>query len=581
MKSGLVAIAIGLIALGLVASLPRAGQAQSPPITATVDRTNLSTDETLTLTVVIHGSGEIPPPSLPHLSEFDVDGRSRSSQISTRNQQTSTEVVYRYTLRPIRPGRATIGAFSVTVNGRTFATDPIEIEVSQGSARPMPRLDSSLRAPSPGFLSGQDYFVEAEVDNSNPYLGQQVVYFFRLYHAEPVSPRTSYVPPGLAGFWSRQEMEPMRFEANVANRRYRVLELRTVLFPTVAGSITIDPASVVIPAGLIRSSEELATEPVGLEVKPLPDGAPKDFDGAVGQFAIRAELDTIAGNVDEPVTLRVVLSGRGNIEALPEPRWPDMPGWRAFDSSATSNADVTGSVLTGSRIYERALIPTTAGDFVVPPVIYVYFDPESSTYQNLATDPIPITIAPGARPAPDDRSPAGDGTGSRAADIRHMKPVPETLGLANRPLTSQVWYWVAWVIPLALLIAAGVWRRRTQAYERDPVRARRLEAFKNAANLLAQAEQGELDPYDTAGRALAGYIGDKLNEPVTGMTREALADLLAMRGVDSRLIQRVSDCLIISDGGRFAPSGGRADADRPMLSDTETLLSDLEKELGA
>ena len=581
MKSGLVAIAIGLIALGLVASLPRAGHAQSPPITAEVDRTRLSTDETLTLTVVIHGSGEIPSHSLPHLSDFDVVDQRESSWTSTRNQQTSTEVVYRYTLRPIRPGRATIGAFSVTVDGRTFATDPIEIEVSQGSARPMPRLDSSLRAPSPGFLAGQDYFVEAEVDNSNPYLGQQVVYFLRFYSAEPVSPRTSYAPPDFAGFWSRQGVEPIEYIATVANRRYEVLELRRILFPTVAGPISIDPTSLVIPASILRSSKELATERVRLEVKPLPDGAPKDFDGAVGQFAIRAELDTIAGNVDEPVTLRVVLSGRGNIEALPEPRWPDMPGWRAFDSSATSNADVTGSVLTGSRIYERALIPTTAGDFVVPPVTYVYFDPESSTYQNLATDPIPITIAPGARPAPDDKPPAGDGAGSRAAGIRHMKPVPETLGLANRPWTSQVWYWVAWVIPLALLIAAGVWHRRTQAYERDPVGARRLEAFKNAANLLAQAEQGELDPYDTAGRALAGYIGDKLNEPVTGMTREALADLLAMRGVDSRLIQRVSDCLIISDGGRFAPSGGRADAGQLLLSDTETLLSDLEKELGA
>ena len=202
MKSGLVAIAIGLIALGLVSSLPRAGHAQSPPITATVDRTNLSTDETLTLTVAIHGSGEIPFPSLPHFSDFDVVGQRESSRMSTRNQQTSTEVVYWYTLRPIRPGRATIGAFTVTVDGQTFNTDPIIIEVSQGSARPRPRLDPSLREPSLGLLSGQDYFVEAEVDNSNPYLGQQVIYFFRLYHAEPVSPRASYVPPGLAGFWS-------------------------------------------------------------------------------------------------------------------------------------------------------------------------------------------------------------------------------------------------------------------------------------------------------------------------------------------------------------------------------------------
>ena len=581
MKSGLVAIAIGLIALGLVSSVPPAGHAQGPPITAEVDRASLSTDETLTLTVVIHGSGEIPSHSLPHFSDFDVVDLRESSRTSTRNQQTSTEVVYRFTLRPIRPGRATIGAFSVTVDGRTFTTDPIEIEVSQGSARPRSRLDSSLLAPSPGFLSGQDYFVEAEVDNSSPYLGQQVVYSFRFYHAEPVSPQTSYVPPGFAGFWSRQDAEQIQFEANVANRRYRVLELRTMLFATVAGPITIDPASLVIPAGLIRSSEELATERVSLEVKPLPDGAPKDFDGAVGHFTIRAELDTIAGRVDEPVTLRIILSGRGNIEALPEPRWPDMPRWRVFDGSATSNSDVSNSVLTGSRIYEQVLIPTTAGDFVIPPVTYLYFDPESSTYQSIATNPIPITIAPVAMPASDDLSPASDETRPRVPSLHHIKPVPETLGLANAPLTSQAWYWVAWVIPLALLIAAVVWHRRTQAYERDPVRARRLEAFKNAGNLLAQAEQGEVDLYETAGGAITAYVGDKLSEPVAGMTREALTGLLAARGVDPQVIQRVSDCLVVSDGGRFAPSGGESDAGRQLLSDTAAVLFDLEEELGA
>ena len=466
------------------------------------------------------------------------------------------------------------------MDGRTFTTDPIEIEVSQGSARPVPRLDSSLRAPSPRFLSGQDYFVEAEVDNSSPYLGQQVVYFFRFYSADPVSPRTSYVSPDFAGFWIRQGMEPFEYPATVANRRYHVVELRIILFPTVAGPISIDPTTLVIPDSILRPSEELATEPVSLEVKPLPDGAPEHFDGAVGDFAIRAELDTIAGRVDEPVTLRVVLSGRGNIEALPEPGWPDMPGWRVFDSSATFDSDVSSSVLTGSRIYERVLIPTTAGDFVVPPVTYVYFDPESSTYKNIATDPIPITIDPVALGAPDDSSSGPDGIRQIATNLHHIKPVPETLGLANRPLTSQVWYWVAWVIPLALLIAAGVWHRRTQAHERDPVRARRIEALKNAGNLLAQAEQGELEPYDTAGRALAGYIGGKLNEPAAGLTREALTELLAARGVGPQVVQRVSDCLIVSDSGRFAPSGGESDAGRQLLSDVENLLYDLEKELG-
>ncbi len=583
MKSGLVAIAIGLVALGLVSPLPRVGHAQSPPITAEVNRTTLSTDETLTLTVVIHGAGEIPSHSLPSFGDFDVVGRRESSRVSTRNQQTSTEVVYRYTLRPIRPGTATIGAFSVTVDGRTFTTDPIEIDVSQGSARLLPRLDSSLRAPSPAYLSGQDYFVEAEVDKLNPYLGEQVVYLFRFYRAVavPLLGRTSYVPPSFARFWSRQEMEPIEYIASVANRRYEVLELRRILFPTVPGPISIEPTLLVIPASVLRSSGELTTEPVGLEVKPLPDGAPEHFDGAVGDFAIRAELDTIAGRVDEPVTLRVVLSGRGNIEALPDPRWPDMSGWRVFDSSTTFSSNVNNSVLAGSRVYERVMIPTTAGDFVISPITYVYFEPESSVYKSIATDPIPITIAPAAIPAQDASSPPTNEARTRTTEIRHIKPVPETLGLADAPLTSQVWYWGAWFFPLVLLIAAGVWRRRVQAYERDPVRARRVEAFKNAASLLSQAELGELDSYDTAGRALAGYIGDKLNVPVTGLTREALIDLLATRGVDSLVIQRVSDCLTASDSGRFAPSGRQSDAGLHLLNDTENVLSDLEKELGA
>ena len=148
-----------------------------------------------------------------------------------------------------------------------------------------------------------------------------------------------------------------------------------------------------------------------------------------------------------------------------------MPGWRVFDGTATSNSVVAGGVVTGDRVFERLLIPTAAGDFVVPPVTYVYFDPESSVYNIIATDPIPITIEPAGLPSPDRSSLAADEAGPGATQVRHIKPVPETLGLAMAPLTSQVWYWAAWVIPLALLIAAGVWHRRTLAYERDPVRA--------------------------------------------------------------------------------------------------------------
>jgi len=205
-------------------------------------------------------------------------------------------------------------------------------EVEAGSrARQVPGAPPS--GPAPTRLIGQDYFVEATVDNATPYLGEQVVYTFRIYRATGFG-RARYAAPDFTGFWNKQDFEQRTSVTQVAGRTYRVTELRTVLFPTLAGPLAIEPATLTVPGGFLGRSAVLRSEPVSLEVIRLPENAPADFSGAVGQLSIRAGIDSTDGTVNEPLTHTVMISGQGNMDALADPNWPEMPRWRAFDGSA-------------------------------------------------------------------------------------------------------------------------------------------------------------------------------------------------------------------------------------------------------
>ena len=269
-------------------------------------------------------------------------------------------------------------------------------------------------------LTGQPYYVEAEVDNRSPYLGEQVHYVFRFYSAVPAG-NPYYEKPDLTGFWAMEDSKPSLSSRMVAGRRYAIEEINKVLFPTIVGPRTIGQAMITIPGGRTEPARRLSTTPVEIDVRPLPSGAPADFSGAVGRFSISARTNSAGGAVNEPLTLTVNLTGEGNFDLLPDPGWPDMPGWRTFDAAPKTISRIDDGVLIGRRTYERTLVPREAGDFTIPPVRFTYFDPSKDSYETVSTDPIPVTVAKGtAAPLPPDED--EDSVERLATDIRHIKP---------------------------------------------------------------------------------------------------------------------------------------------------------------
>ncbi len=560
--------------------------AQSP-FTAQVDRNTVARNEQVTLTLRVTGDFlNTPNPDLSELQDFVVVSSSTSTQVSIVNGQMSSQKVFIYRLQPLKEGKLVIDPLSIHIGGQFYQTDPIEIEVLPGGTQVSPPDTDIPDTDTPKVLSGQDFFVEADVDNPAPYLGEQIIYIFRIYQAVQFPPgQPDYQPPPFTDFWNSEILTQPTYNTEASGRRYLVTEIRTALFPANLGSIKIEPSSLVVPGGLFNPDVRLETNPVTVEVRPLPTDPPDDFSGAVGQFEIRASLSETETKINEPVTLLVEIEGTGNIQTLTEPALPELPDWRLFESRASTVINNHEDLLSGIRSFERLIVPGQSGEQIFPPISFSYYNPQVETYQTINTDPIPLTVLP------DDSVPVPlniDGAGADdkpsidrvALDIRHIKPVPTLLTISfDTSLFGWIAYWSCWLFPALLVGAVYVWQGRQRRLREDTAYARDQRARRVALKILTDARQaGDKNSADAVGRALLGYLSDKLNTPTAGLTTADLVKLLGEARLQENLIYRIETLLHQIDIGRYAPITD--ESTQSMLDDTLQLINDLEKSIG-
>ena len=550
--------------------------------TALVDRTTVSTDEYVQLTLSVEGQfNNVPNPELPLMDGFHVAGSTRRQQFSLVNGVSSASISFVYQLRPLEVGRRTIGSARITVNGKTYETQPITIEVVEGSAPPPTSRAEPDSVEAPGSGAGQTFYVESEVDKPITYLGDQATYTFRFYQAQELMDNPRYDAPRWTGFWA-ESMEPQnRYIINVGGTNYRVTEIKTALFPIVTGEQTVEPAILEIPGRLFQRGLTLQTSPVAVQVKPLPtEGQPADFSGAVGRYTVLATAEPLETRANEPVDIYFEVRGTGNVSAVPEPAWPDIPGMRAYDAHSTSSSTNNDYVIGGTKRFERLHIPEQAGEYTIPPLALTYFDPASQTYRTVSSEPIVVSVAPGAAGS------ATPGTSPRdvtllGTDIRHIKAAPAALKDESQWVMRSAGFWAVWAIPLVLVAAATVVQFQRNKLQGDPAYARRRRARKQADRRLRLARQaldeGHTDSfYAELTRGLVTYVADKLNVPPAGLTFDALHGRLSNRGIPADLVEQVGDAWQESEQGRFAPVGASREAQQALLDRAAELIVTLE-----
>jgi hypothetical protein len=573
-------LVVALIAvIGLIAvATPAFAQGGSNPLSVTVDRNSLTTDETLTLKIDVTTDGrQHVQPIVPALDGFNVVGQSSSTQSTIVNGVGSYRVVYDIRLQPSRAGSLTIPAISVDLDGTIIRSEPIAVEVEQGTGQ----VGTPSQAVSPpSELNGQNFYIEAEVDNETPYLGEQIQYIFRFYYAEGPSRSPQLGPPEFTGFWNEHESTQTNYNTTVDGRSYRVAEIRTTLFPALAGELAIDPTTLTIPGGFFSRGETLQTWPVTVNVQPLPQGAPDSFHGAVGQFGLESGVDMLETKVDEPVTYQVAISGAGNVSTMGDPEWTPGDAWRAFEPEVATETTLDNNVVTGQRMFEQTLIPTEPGELILPTLEYSYFDPNSAEYHTLSADSItiivtgepelPVVIGQNDMPAPD--APVDTDT------IRGIDPSATALSQANEPISKSVLFAAALAIPVVALGAQAGVQYRSNYLASNNAAYRSKHAAKNAHKALATAQTEGADLSAASSKTLGDYLAAKLDQPVAGMTQAGIGVALAAYGVSAESIERIKNVFTLSENSRFAPGNATGNADTQLLHETDSLIDTLEGE---
>ena len=420
-------------------------------------------------------------------------------------------------------------------------------------------------------------FVTASVDNNRPFIGQQVIYISKIYQRSDFPHSLHYDPPGFAGFWNVQATEQHEYSETIDSKEYRVIELRTILFPSVVETIEIEPGILTVSASSSGVPIVVKSPPVPVEVRPTPAEAPAGFTGAVGRFAISAGVDTTTVRMNESVLLTVKVEGEGNIDALPEPSWPESQGWRVVQSPAVVSSEFTDGKLVGSRTYEIVLVPETAGELTVPAISYVYYDAALEAYLQTTTSPIVVSVAEvdGVPSVPP--SPVGGRDDERAVpDAKRIRAVPPALRKSGGEVTDSVVYWVMWSLPLLAIAGAAVWRRRRDAWESALSDSRRRNALPNARSTLTRAVAAGDDHAIAAADTVMSYLSDRLSIPLAGLTRGELGQRLRDAGVPNEVTERVEDTLASGEAARYTPESPTTELAGDSIDRAAQLLTELD-----
>lgn len=604
---------IGMAILALLLGVPAPGQTT---FEAAVDRTQVGLGEQFTLSFTLSGGslGGGKNLQLPDLSKFHIlAGPNQSSSTQIINGSVSSSVTYSYVLQPKDLGKFVIGAASIDAGGATHRSQPVSMEVVKGTPRPK----QQPAAQDQTVQLGDNLFLRASVDRSHVIQGEQINLVYRLFTRVSVSNYQIAKNPAMNGFWSEDAEAAKNItltNETVNGKSYRVGVIRRVaLFPTQAGTLEIGPMEVQTTVQLpyARSNDPfdaffrdpfgrsasytLTSEAIKVKVDPLPPNAPPDFKGAVGQFAMSTAVDKKTTRTNEPVSIKVTLSGTGNIKLLEAPAVELPPDFEQYSPKVTENINRSQSRISGSKTFEYLVIPRYPGLKVVKPIAVSYFDLAKREYMRLRSPQIELNVEQGtASAAPVITGVNREDVRLLSQDIRFIKLTGTRFQQAHERPYASAGFLLAMLLPCAGIAGAYVYARRRQVEMLDQAGYRNRKAMKVAQKGLKEAEyllkeksgkggapssKQRLRFYSEVSRALWKYLGDKLNIPQAEYSVQGAVDELHSRGVANDLAASLRTTLETCDMARFAPTSLELEAMQRTFDEARRIIIELERTL--
>mgnify|MGYP002909325953 FL=1 len=376
-----------------------------------------------------------------------------------------------------------------------------------------------------------------------------------------------------------------------------------VLFPQQSGKIEIpaitfegviaqqvasdDPFDAFFNGGsnYVEVKKNIVTPKLTINVKALPDGKPINFSGGVGEFTISSSISTKELKTNDAVTIKLVISGTGNLKLVNTPEVAFPKDFEVYDPKIDNKFTLTREGLSGNKVIEYLAIPRHAGNFTIPPVEFSYFDLKSNSYKTIKTEAYNLKVEKGAGNA--DQVIA-DFTNKEdlkvlGQDIRYIKMGETSLTRKGDFFFGSTTYYLWYIIPLVLFVVFVIVYRKKAIENANVAKVRTKKAnkvaakrMKNAGRLLAENKQEAF--YDEVLKALWGYISDKLNIPVSQLSKDNIEDELTKYGVAPELIKDFIGTLNECEFARYAP-GNQNEAMDKVYSSAVEVISKMENSI--
>ena len=518
-----------------------------------------------------------------------------SYQMINGHTSSSSSVTITYTLYAAKNGSYTIGSSHAVVNGKRIASRAVKVSVS-GHARNSngapnmhgsSNMDDEPRMRQAGSsISGRDLFIKVSANKKTVHEQEPVLLTYKVYTQVDLSQLEGKMPD-LKGFHTQEVALPQQktFHSEMVNgRQYKcVTWSQYVMYPQMTGKLEIpsitfkglvvqqnrnvDPMEAFFNggSGYVEVHKDIKAPGMTINVLPLPS-RPANFSGGVGKFNISASIDKKEVKAGDPVTIRVVVGGVGNLKLLKQPVVTLPKDFDKYDAKITDKTRLTSNGVEGNMVYDFLVVPRNQGSYKIPPVEFTYYDTSSNSYKTIKTQAFDLTVFKG-----DGSTDSSQDFSDQAKDIRALKLGKSKLHDLDDMFYGSFGYWTSLLVPLITFIVLLVVFRKRALENADIVKVRSNKANKIATKRLKKAQQlmshgKQSEFYDEVLRALWGYVSYKLNIPVEKLSRENITENLEMHSVNISTIDKFTQALDECEFERYAPGDAAGNMNKTFNS---------------
>lgn len=518
-----------------------------------------------------------------------------SYQMINGHTSSSSSVTITYTLYAAKNGSFTIGASHALINGKKLVSRAVKINVS-GHARNnngAPAMhgnandnDEPRMRQAGSQISGSDLFIKVSANKKTVHEQEPILLTYKVYTQVDLTQLEGKMPD-LKGFHTQEVALPQQktFHTEMVNGKpYKcVTWSQYVMYPQMTGKLDIpsitfkgivvqqnrnvDPMEAFFNggSGYVEVHKDIKAPGISIQVQPLP-ARPANFSGGVGKFNISASIDKKEVKAGDPINMRVVVGGIGNLKLLKQPIVNFPRDFDKYDAKVTDKTRLTANGVEGNMVYDFLAVPRNKGTYTIPAVELTYYDTNTNSYKTIKTQSFTLNVDKG-----DGCSTSSADYSAQDKDIHPIKSGKSKLHDIDDMFFGSFGYWTSLLVPLLGFVILLIVFRKRALENADLVKMRSNKAnkiankrLKKAHKLMLEGKQGDF--YDEVLRALWQYVGYKLNMPVEQLSRDNITDKLGMHSVDEATIEKFTQALDECEFERYAPGDAAGNMNKTFES---------------